>query len=138
VLLDTHIWLWATEGDTRRIGPRTRRAIERARADDELHVTTVSIFEITALQVAGRLDLATSAERWIRESIDASGLRVLDLNAAIAIDAGSIPAAALADPCDRFLVATARHSRFPLITRDARILDYARLARTLRAVDART
>jgi PIN domain nuclease of toxin-antitoxin system len=136
VLLDTHIWLWGAEGEKRRIGPRTMRAIERARARGELHVSTASIFEIAALQVAGRLDLATSAENWIRESIDASGLNVLDVTASIAIDAGAIPASALGDPCDRFLVACARRYALPLVTRDTRILYYARTVRTLRVVDA--
>lgn len=136
MLLDTHIWLWGAGGEVRRIGPRTRRAIERARTGGRLHVSAASIFEITALQLAGRIDLAMSAEAWIRESIEASGLKVLELTASIAIDAGSIPGTALADPCDRFLVASASRHALTLVTRDTRILDFARAARTVRVVDA--
>lgn len=136
MLLDTHIWLWVAEGEKRKVGGRTVRAIERARTRRQLYVSVLSIFEISALQLAGRLDLATTAENWVRESIEAGELKVLELTASIAIDAGSIPANMLADPCDRFLVASARQHTLPLVTRDVRILDYARTARTVRVVDA--
>jgi PIN domain nuclease of toxin-antitoxin system len=75
-------------------------------------------------------------ERWIRESIARAGLRVLDVDRDIAMDAGLIPAGALADPLDRLLVATAREHQIPLVTRDRRVLDYVAATRALHAVDA--
>jgi PIN domain nuclease of toxin-antitoxin system len=138
VLIDTHIWLWIAAGEPRRVGPRTRRGIERARTRGELYVSVASIFEIAALQVAGRLDLSTTAENWVRDSIETSELKLLELTASIAIDAGAIPAAALSDPCDRFLVASARWHALPFVTRDQRIIEYAGHARTVRVTDARS
>jgi PIN domain nuclease of toxin-antitoxin system len=57
VLLDTHTWIWAASDEAGRLGPKTRRLIERAAADAKLHVTTASVFEITALALPGRLRL---------------------------------------------------------------------------------
>jgi PIN domain nuclease of toxin-antitoxin system len=136
VLLDTHVWIWAAAGDKRRVGPRTKREIERARTRGELHVSAVSIFEIAALYVAGRLDLSSSPEDWVRESLDLAGLKVLDVTGRIAIEAGAIPAGTLSDPCDRLLVASARHRGVALVTRDARLLTYARETRRVRVIDA--
>jgi PIN domain nuclease of toxin-antitoxin system len=125
MLLDTHAWIWAAADETRRLGPKTRRGIARAAAAGRLLVSTASAFEITALATSGRLRLNQPAERWIRESVERGGLRVIDIDADIAIDAGVIPAAALADPIDRLLVASARAYEVALVTRDQQLLDYA-------------
>jgi len=61
---------------------------------------------------------------------------VAELTPGIAIDAGRIPTAALPDPFDRLLVATARGLGVGLLTRDRRILDYAEQTGQLHVVDA--
>lgn len=136
MLLDTHIWFWHAIGDARRVGPRVRRAIDRAATRGTVVVSTVSMFEIAALVASGRIRLAISAETWIRQTIDTGGLQVAEVTSSIALEAGSIPAAALADPMDRLLVATARTLDIPIVTRDARILDYVRTSRIGNAIDA--
>jgi len=136
MLLDTHVWIWAAADVPRRLGAKTRRLLDKAARQGALFVSPVSAFEITALAAAGRLMLSQPAERWIAESIDRAALRVLDLGVAAAVDAGAILADALSDPIDRLLVATARNEQIPLVTRDAKILDYARRTRAVRVVDA--
>ena len=96
------------------------------------------MFEITALHTAGRLQFTMPVERWICESIDRGGLRVLSLDRDTAVDAGCIPASALADPIDRWLVATAREHNLQLVTADRRILDYASTTKLVRVIDAST
>jgi PIN domain nuclease of toxin-antitoxin system len=123
-------------GAERRLGPKTRRRLARTAAPPGLNVSAVSAFEISALNTAGRLLFTQPVDRWIRESIAAAALRVLDLESGIAVDAGLIPAAALADPIDRLLVATAREYQLPLVTCDRRVLDYAARTRLVRVVDA--
>ena len=125
LLLDTHVWIWSIELDVRRIGRRARQLIKRAESQGAIRVSPVSLFELTALYVAGRVRLARPPEQWIRDSLEAPGLRLAELSPAIAVDAGSIPREALADPMDRLLVATARQLDATLMTSDARILDYA-------------
>jgi PIN domain nuclease of toxin-antitoxin system len=136
LLLDTHAWIWSAEGDKRKIGQRARRLIERAASHDRIRVSPATIFEVTALSLAGRLRLARSLEQWIEEALAAPGLRLAELTVSIAIDAGSIPRAALADPLDRLLVATARALDATLLTADAPILAYAADTGRLRVADA--
>jgi len=136
VLLDTHVWIWLTTDEPRRLGPKIRRQLARPAGRTALSVSTSSIFEIAALHVAGRLHFTQPIEGWIRESIARTGFRVLELETNIAIDAGVIPSQALADPIDRVLVATAREYRIPLATCDRRILDYASRTGLVRVIDA--
>lgn len=135
LLLDTHVWIWTAEGDARRIGQKTRRLLARAEAQGGIGVSVMSIFELTALHTLGRLRLTRRPSEWIRESIERSGLRVFDLEPAAAIDAGSIPGTALADPIDRLLAATARRADARLVSADERVLGYAG---EVRVHDART
>jgi PIN domain nuclease of toxin-antitoxin system len=138
VLLDTHVWVWAVDGGSR-LGPKARRRLGRATAGATLDapcVSAASVFEIAALHTAGRLRFDRSVERWIRESIERGGLRVLDVDADIAVEAGMIPATALSDPIDRWLVTTAREHGLPLVTADRRLLDYSKATGTVRTIDA--
>ena len=139
MVLDTHVWIWAADGGTK-LGSKARKRLEKGAASvasgSRMSVSTASVFEIAALHTAGRLALNQSPERWIRESIDRGGLRVIDIERDIAVDAGLIPAKALPDPIDRCLVATAREYDVPLMTADRKILDYARRTSLVRVIDA--
>jgi PIN domain nuclease of toxin-antitoxin system len=137
LLLDTHVWVWALEGDKRRIGRRTRALLARAEADDAVRISPVSVFEITALHTLGRLRLARRPDEWIREALESSGARISELTVSAAIDAGAVTREALPDPLDRLLVATARQSRATFLTCDERILKYSTADPALRVHDAR-
>ena len=127
LLLDTQLWIWSVEGDTRRISGRTRRLLQHAASGDSLRISPVSLFEVTYLHVSGRLRLTRSLEQWIGDAMTLSGVRVTELSTAVAIDAGYIPRTALADPIDRLIVATARHLDAVLVTADRAILEYGGL-----------
>jgi PIN domain nuclease of toxin-antitoxin system len=135
MLLDTHVWIWAAVGSPR-LGPRTRRLLDREAAAGRLYVSAVSAFEISALAAAGRLVLNQPVERWIRDSIARGGLRVLDLDTGVAVDAGAFGAEVVPDPIDRLLAAAARDAEIPLVTRDQRLLGCAARTRLVRVHDA--
>jgi PIN domain nuclease of toxin-antitoxin system len=126
ILLDTHAWIWTVEGDSRRIGRRARQMIGRAEARESVRVSAATLFEIVALHAAGRLRLAQPPEQWIEASLDLPGVRLAELTRGVAVDAGFIPRAALPDPLDRLIVATARQLAATLLTADAAILEYAK------------
>ena len=136
LLLDTHVWVWSADGDTRRVGRRARQALLKAESRDDVRISPVTMFEVTALHTLGRLRLARSLDQWIHDALDAAGVRIAELTPAIAIDAGTIPRTALADPLDRLLVATARQLDAVFLTADSRILEYAVRTRNLHAQDA--
>ena len=138
MLLDTHVWIWAADGGAK-LGAKTRRRLARPssrEAADRVAISTASVFEVVALHTAGRLRLSLPVERWVRESIERGGLQVLDIEREIAVDAGMIPASALADPIDRLLVATAREFDLSLVTADRKMLDYGKRTGLVRFVDA--
>jgi PIN domain nuclease of toxin-antitoxin system len=135
LLLDTHVWLWAVEGDDRRVGRRTRRLLAQREAAGAIRVSPASVFEISALCASGRLRLARPVDQWIRGALDDAGVLVAPLTPAIALDAGYIPREGLGDPLDRLLVATARQMDATLVTCDARILDYASRTKSARTAD---
>jgi PIN domain nuclease of toxin-antitoxin system len=137
LVLDTHVLVWSVEGDERRIGRQARRLIARAESAGAVVVSPMTLFEITALHVSGRLRLARPLDRWIRETLESTGVRIAELPSAVAIDAGHIPRMALEDPVDRLLVATARHLDAALVTGDAHVLHYAATTRNVRVHDSR-
>ena len=136
LLLDTHVWVWSREGDVRRIGRRTRHLLSKAETHDAIRVSAITVFEVMALHTAGRLRFTHPAEQWIRDGLQATGVRLAELTPSVAIDAGAIPSLSLADPIDRLLVATARQLGATLLTADARILGYAAATRNVRVHDA--
>ena len=138
LLLDTHVWVWSVEGDGRRVGRRTRQLLLRAQARDAIRVSPVTVFEVGALHTLGRIRLTLAVDQWVRQSLDAPGVRIAEVTPPVALDAGHIPRSALADPLDRLLVATARHLAATFVTADDGILEYAVTTGQVRVHDART
>jgi len=136
LLLDTHVWVWCMESDSRRIGRRSRQLLARAQTRDAIRVSPVSVFEVAALHTLGRIRLTLAVDHWVRQSLDAPGFRVAELTPGIAIDAGYIPRSALADPLDRLLIATARHLAATFLTADEAVLEYASKTGDVRVHDA--
>jgi PIN domain nuclease of toxin-antitoxin system len=130
------VWVWSAQGDSRRIGRRTRRLLSRAESQDVVRVSPVTLFELTALVTLGRIRLTRRPDQWIRDALDTGGIRMAEFSPAIAIDAGHIPRNSLADPLDRILVATARHIEATFLTSDQRILTYAKESGDVRVHDA--
>lgn len=120
-LLDTHVWIWAAL-EPNRLSARARAALEDP--DNLRLISPVSCWEATMLQKKGRLELPTPAESWIKDALSAPGIEIAPLTCDIAAQAACLPDPFHGDPADRFLVSTARASGIPLITADARILDY--------------
>lgn len=136
LLLDTHVWLWSAHGDSRRVGRRARQLLAKAESAGNLRVSPVTLFELTALHSLGRLRLTRAPDEWIREALDAGGIRIAELSPRIAMDAGTIPRTALSDPLDRLLVATAQHLQATFLTSDTSVLDFAAATGQVRVQNA--
>lgn len=134
LLLDTHAWLWATDGAPR-LGRKASRLIDRAAAAGRLRLSVVSVFEVAALCAKRRVTVRPTVEEWIAAALDTDGLRVAEVTAAIALDAGRIPPSDLADPMDRIIAATARRLDASVVTADRALLLFAE-ANDLKFVDA--
>lgn len=91
-----------------------------------IRISPVSLFEVTALHVEGRIHLNRPLDQWIRDAMGDGEVRLSELTMDVAIEAGHIPRTVLGDPSDRFIVATARQIDATLVTADRAILAYAR------------
>lgn len=124
LLIDTHIWLWFASPD-----PRLRRAgqiaIDEAIRSGKLRVSVISLWEISQLEAAGRLHLNMPIEEWMQAALALPGLKVIELELPIILDAHRLPGEFHKDPADQILVATARHHELTLLTEDKKILEYA-------------
>lgn len=129
VLLDTCAVIWLANGD-----PMSRSAVSsivQAGLAQGMYVSPVSAWEVGLLSrptVGQRpgLRFLPDPKTWFAAFMAGPGVKEATLTCAIAIDASHLPGIFHADPGDRLIVATARHMGIPIVTRDGRIIDYAR------------
>ena len=124
ILLDTHVLVWAVDGD-RRLGANAAAAIEQARRTDRIGVSAITPWEIALLAHKGRLRLAQDVGEWTDAALSVPGVDVLPIEPTIAVASVRLPGEFHADPADRLIIATARHWRTPLATADQAIASYA-------------
>lgn len=134
ILLDTHVLIWAVNGD-RRLGAKVAAVIDDAQRSGRIGVSAITPWEVAMLVQKGRLRLALDVGAWLEKALGTEGVDVLPIEPAIAVDSVRLPGSFHADPADRFIVATARHWQVRLATADRAILDYAAEGH-LSAVDA--
>ena len=136
MLLDTHVWLWVAEGAPQSIRPQTLEAIEKCGRSGNLLVSIVSVWEMALLEARLRLALRLPLRDWVEIELERSGIRLVALaEPATVIDSVTLPRDCPKDPADRFLIATAREHGATLVTRDERILAFAKSHR-LRVMEA--
>lgn len=126
LLLDTHYWIWLQSGETARFTPAILKAIERASSSGNLLLSVISVWEIGMLESKHRIHLHMPCEQWVAEALATPGLVVAPLTPEIALASTRLLAPFHGDPADRIIVATARHHRARLLTRDRTIRAYAR------------
>lgn len=124
-LLDTHVWLWTTSATTE-LSKENRAFIARASDDGALCISAMSVWEVALLNQSGRLDLHKPLDAWINSATAVAGIRVMPVDASVALQANLLPGSFHKDPADRLIVATARQAGARLLTRDRKILDYGR------------
>lgn len=117
LLLDTHAFLWWL-AESPKLRQEARTAISDATA--LVHVSAVSIWEITIKARLGRLEPGT--ER-IDQEITANGFIELPISAYHALVAGKLPPHHN-DPFDRLLIAQAQVENLVVVTHDKIFSDY--------------
>lgn len=123
ILLDTNVLVWIIENSSR-LGAEARESVGGG-APGEIAVCAISFWEIGMLLSKKRIALSMPLADFV-DSIGADDrFRILPVNAAIAVEAGTLPEGIHGDPGDRLLIATARKHACPLLTTDGRILAYA-------------
>ena len=145
LLLDTHIWVWASggAGGPAQFAPAAVPAIENAARDRRLYVCAASVWEIALKAARGVLLISGDLHAWVRQQRRYPGVRVLPIDTKLCIDSTHLPVWTRTrdgkehrDPNDRFLATAARRLNAVLVTCDEEILFYAEQGH-LQAYDAR-
>ena len=123
IVLDTHAWIWLIDSPER-LGAAAQKAIESARRQRAVFVSSISAWEVHMLCARGRLRFAVDPEVWISRCERISFLRFLPVDNEIARLSVQLPDPFHADPADRMIVATARFLGAPVATCDSKIHAY--------------
>jgi len=125
VLLDTCAAIWLMGGDPLSVPSQT--VMRSARTENlGIYISPFTAWEIGTLVAKGRLHLTLSPDAWFESLLAMPGVRLATLTPKLLISSTSLPGMPLRDPADRIIAATARLHGFRLITRDGKLLDYAR------------
>jgi PIN domain nuclease of toxin-antitoxin system len=119
---DTHPLVFWSSNRRRRLGNRARRILqETEQGKHSIIVPIVVLEEINRLVERKIVRLEVSFRRWAEELERSPNFQAQAYTLEVLLEAVSL--AAIRDPADRAIVATARQLRCPLITADELIRD---------------
>ena len=121
-VLDTHVLIHWLQDD-RRLAKAQRRVIRRASEEMPLWVSDITLWEIAALHVVGRIGLRLPLREWLDRATAPPLVRRCGILPRSAAEVASLPRAFPRDPADRIIVATARVLGATLLTSDRDIVE---------------
>ena len=119
MILDTCALLWLAAGDKK----LSRAAVEKINESPAVYVSAISGFEIAVKVAKGKLKLPLRPKDWFGRVIEHHDLTVLPLTLDICIAGVELPPLH-DDPCDRFIIATAKVNNLTVVTADGRFGRY--------------
>src|SRR4029078_4692101 len=122
IILDTHIWIWWTDGNTR-LTDNDKALIENTRASG-VGISAFSCWEVAKLLEKNRIRFSISLDEWFDKAFSLSGISLLPLSPKIIDESIKLPGSFHNDPADQIIVATARVYDCALVTYDSKILSY--------------
>ena len=126
ILLDTHVVVWVAF-DPEKLSRRARAAIDRSRSRGEgVAIADISLLELAALAVRGRIQLTISVEAFLSE-VEARFV-VLPITARACARAMALGPRYPKDPADRIIAGTALAEGRTLVTADRQIISSRALA----------
>jgi PIN domain nuclease of toxin-antitoxin system len=120
LLIDTHVFLWWLDGDSKLPVAMRKQIGETA---NEILVSAASAWELTTKARIGKLPRALAVADDVEQAISSQGFLELPVTVAHAAHAGNLPGP-LRDPFDRLLIAQARIEGTPIVSADRAMDDY--------------
>ncbi len=123
ILLDTHAWVWWVS-NPQELSPAANRAIDTAREESAVYVSSISAWEVALLVAKGRLQLTMAVEDWIVRSEALPFLNFIPVDNRIAVRSITLPGTLHSDPADRIIIASGRTLGASIVTKDEKIKRY--------------
>lgn len=121
ILLDTHIFLWFISGDAQ-LSTDVRDAIRDP--DNEIYLSSVSVWEAIVKYQLGKLPLPESPETYLPKQRDLHQIASLALDESSVVQLAKLPPLHR-DPFDRMLICQALQNGLMIATVDAAIRAYS-------------
>jgi PIN domain nuclease of toxin-antitoxin system len=125
--LDTHAWIWWVTED-KRLSSSARALISSVAPRQGVWISPISIWEIAKKVEKHQLALDRPIRMWLNAALAMPGLFVAELTQDILVESCELPGPFHGDQADQMIVATVRHHRGRLVTKDAALRNYAHVA----------
>ena len=129
IVLDTHVWIWWVHDDPT-LSDSTRTLLESSEQAG-IGISAISCWEVAKLVEHRRLSLPCPVFDGIQQALAYPGVRLLELSPRVCVESTQLPGVFHRDPADQIIVATARVLDVPLVTADAKILEYPHVRHAL-------
>ena len=117
-LADTHALVWFLAKRSK-LGRHAARVFEGLGVTTEVHVSSITLWEVALLHDEGHLRLGEGFSAWCNALADLEGIRLEPLLRDDVEEARSL--GRLLDPSDRLIAGTALRLGVPLLSRDAKM-----------------
>ncbi|WP_341789155.1 MULTISPECIES: type II toxin-antitoxin system VapC family toxin [unclassified Rickettsia] len=126
LVLDTHVLLWSLL-QPKELSDDIKHKINLAQENSQLFLSSISLWEIAMLSFKKRINIYEPIKDFLNSITDINGLAIKDISSEIAAESISLMDDFHGDPADRIIVATAKCLGATLLTRDQKILTWAKL-----------
>ena len=89
-LLDTHAWLWWVTSDAR-LSKKAKAQIEKARQEEDLYLSMISIWELAKKVEKKQLILDRGLDAWLDLATATSAPQFVDLTRPILVESCRLP-----------------------------------------------
>ncbi len=124
LVLDTHVLLWSLL-EPEEISKTIKQKITAAQNNNKLVISSISLWEIAMLSHKKRINIYEPIKNFLDSITDIDGLVVKDIDSEIAAES-TLLTDFHGDPADRIIVATTKTLGATLLTRDQKILSFAK------------
>lgn len=126
LVLDTHVLLWSLL-QPKELSDDIKHKINLTQENSQLFLSSISLWEIAMLSFKKRINIYEPIKDFLNSITDINGLAIKDISSEIAAESISLMDDFHGDPADRIIVATAKCLGATLLTRDQKILTWAKL-----------
>jgi PIN domain nuclease of toxin-antitoxin system len=125
LLLDTHILLWLSVGDSR-LSEASLDYIEKAARRREIRVSVISLWEIGFLLSKKKIELYTDINSYWQLTTERLLAKNIEISSDDIFQYHSLPEHFHGDPGDRFIVSQAMTRKMRLLTADTKLTQLAK------------